>query len=56
MQKSLYFFVNVAENIGKDYVFYPNDHPSITKIENKNFNKEAFEFKPTDHETVSKNQ
>ena len=38
------FFFNVDENIGKDYVFNPNDHPSITKLENKNLNKESFEF------------
>ena len=33
------FFVNVAQDIGKDYTFNKNDHPSLQKIEDKNFVK-----------------
>ena len=33
------FFVNVAQDMGKDYTFNKNDHPSLQKIEDKNFEK-----------------
>ena len=46
--------MNVADGIGKDYVFNPSDHPSLKLIDAKQFEKDAFEFKPTDQETVSK--
>ena len=48
------FLVNVADNICKDYIFDPNDHPSINKIKGKHVITESFEFKPTDQKTVSK--
>ena len=38
------FFVNVAQDIGKDYTFNKNDHPSLQKIEDKNFVKISFEI------------
>ena len=46
--------MNVADGIGKDYVFNPSDDPSLKMIDAKQFEKDAFEFKPTDQETVSK--
>ena len=48
------YFVNVAEDIGKDYTFNPQNHPSLKKIEELNLQKDAFEFKLTDENTVSK--
>ena len=48
------FFVNVAQDIGKDYTFNKNDHPSLQKIEDKNFVKNSFEFKSTNETFVSK--
>ena len=48
------YFVNVADWIGKHYVFNHSDHPSLRMIDAKHFEKDAFEFKPTDQETVSK--
>ena len=48
------FFVNVAQDIGKDYTFNKNDHPSFQKIEDKNCVKNSFEFKSTNETFVSK--
>ena len=48
------FFVNVAEDIGKDYIFDPQNHPSLKKIEELNLINDPFEFKHTDEKTVSK--
>jgi len=48
------FFVNVAQDIGKDYTFNKNDDPSLQKIEDKNFVKNSFEFKSTNETFVSK--
>jgi hypothetical protein len=48
------FFVNVAQDIGKDYTFNKNYHPSLQKIEDKNFVKNSFEFKSTNETFVSK--
>lgn len=48
------YFVNVANEIGKNYVFNPSNHPSLEMIDKKNFEKNVFNFKPTDHKTVSK--
>ena len=42
------YFVNVADGIGKDYFFNSSDHPSLKMIDEK----DAFDFKPTDQETV----
>ena len=47
-------FVNVAQDIGKDYTFNRNDHPSLQKIEDKNFVKNSFEFKSSNETFVSK--
>ena len=47
------FFVNVAQDIGKDYIFNKNDHPSLQTIEDKNFVKNSFEFKSTNETFVS---
>ena len=40
------YFVNVADGIGKDYVFNPSDHPSLKMIDAKQLEKDAFEFNP----------
>ena len=48
------YFVNVADGIGKDYVFNPQDHPSLKMINEKQFQKVKFEFKHTNQETVIK--
>ena len=48
------YFANVANGIGKDYVFNPSDHPSLKMINAKQFEKNAFESQATDQETVSK--
>ena len=48
------YFVNVADEIGKDYVFNAQDHPSLKMINEKQFQKDSFEFKPTNQETVAK--
>ena len=48
------YFVNVAEDIGKDYMFDPKDHPSLNKIKELNLKKDAFSFKLTDESSVSK--
>ena len=47
------FFVNVANNIGKDVIFDGNSHPSILKIKNNTQHNTLFDFKPTDVDTVS---
>ena len=44
----------MADGIGKDNVFNPSDHPSLKMLDGKQFEKDAFESKPTDQETVSK--
>ena len=41
------YFVDVAEDIGKNYVFYPQNHPSLKKIKELNFKKNDFDFKPS---------
>ena len=46
--------MNVTDGSGKDYVFNPSDHQSLKMIDAKQFEKDAFEFKPTDQEIVSK--
>ena len=48
------YFVNVADGIGKDYVFNPQDHPSLKMINEKQFQKVKCEFKHTNQETVTK--
>ena len=48
------YFVSVAEDIGKNYVFDPPNHPSLKKIEELNSKKDSFEFKQTDENTVFK--
>ena len=50
------FFVNVAQDIGKDYTFNKNDHPSLQKIEDKIFvnTRNSFEFKSINETIVSK--
>ena len=50
------FFVNVANDIGKDVIFDGNSHPSILKIKNNTQRQHntLFDFKPTDADTVSK--
>ena len=34
-------FVNVVQDIGKDYAFNKNDHPSLQKFEDKKFVKNS---------------
>ena len=48
------YFVNVADGVGKDYVFNLQDHPSLKMIDEKQFQKDSFEFKSTNQETVTK--
>jgi hypothetical protein len=48
------FFTNVAENIGKDYVFDPRNHPSLTEIGKLQIAQDTFAFQSTNTETVSK--
>jgi hypothetical protein len=48
------FFVNVANDIGKDVIFYGNSHPSILKIKNNTQHNRLFDFKPTDVDTINK--
>ena len=48
------FFVNVANDIGKDVIFDGISHPSILKIKNNTQHNTLFDFKPTDVDTVNK--
>jgi hypothetical protein len=48
------FSLNVANDIGKDVIFYGNSHPSILKIKNNTQNNTLFDFKPTDVDTINK--
>ena len=48
------FFVNVANDIGKDVIFDGNSHPSIMKIKNNTQHNTLFDFTPTDVDTVNK--
>ena len=50
------FFVNVANDIGKEVIFDGNSHPSILKIKNNTQRQHntLFDFKPTDVVTVNK--
>jgi hypothetical protein len=48
------FFVNVARDIGKDYIFDKKNHPSLKKILNFVVEKNAFEFVHTNENFVSK--
>jgi hypothetical protein len=48
------FFVNVANDIGKDVTFDGNSHPSILKIKNNTQHNTLFDFKPTDVDTINK--
>ena len=48
------FFASVAQDIGIDYTFNKNDHPSLQKFEDKNFVINSFESKSTNETFVSK--
>ena len=48
------FFVNVANDIGKDVIFDGNSHPSILKIKNNTQHNTLFDFKPTDVDNIDK--
>ena len=48
------FFVNVANDIGKDITFDESSHPSISKIKANTQHNTLFDFKPTDVVTVNK--
>ena len=48
------FYVNVANDIGKDFLFDKNNHPSLNRILGKKFHQNCFNFKPTDQQTVNK--
>jgi hypothetical protein len=41
------FFVNVANDIGKDVIFDKNSHPGILKIKNNTQHNTLFDFTPT---------
>lgn len=49
-----FFYVNVADSIGKDYDFEPQYHPSLSKISEQNYAKDSFDFKPTDQDWLKK--
>ena len=44
----------MVDGIGEDYVFDPSDHPRLKMIDEKQFQKDSFECKPTNKETVTK--
>jgi len=50
------FFTTVANDIGKDYVFNPNNHPSLNKIKERKFTPENFNFEHTNQTKISKIQ
>ena len=41
------FFINVAKDIGQNYNFDSENHPSINKILDQNFGTDIFNFRPT---------
>ena len=45
-------FVNVAKDIGQNFSFDRENHPSINKILDQNFATEIFNFRTTDKNTV----
>ena len=48
------FFSTVADSIGKDYIFDSNNHPSLDKIKERNFEPNSFNFEHTNQSTVAK--
>ena len=48
------FFTNVAADIGKDYIFDAENHPSLEKIKERNFISDTFTFQPTSQAKISK--
>jgi hypothetical protein len=49
------FFINVANDIGKEIIFDENNHPSIDRIrKNAPKNNIDFDFKPTNTDTITK--
>jgi hypothetical protein len=50
-----FFFINVANDIGKGIIFDENNHPSIDRIrKNAPKNNIDFDFKPTNTDTITK--
>ena len=48
------YFVSVAEDIGKIFIFDPPNHHSLKKTEQLNIKKDSFEFNKTDENTVQR--
>lgn len=48
------FFVNVAEKIGKDFIFKADEHPSLIKIKQNTVTTSSFQFKPVEETEVEK--
>ena len=48
------FYINVVKDIGQNYTFDKNNHPSLTKIKENCHAQTEFNFKPVDQKTVSK--
>lgn len=48
------FFIHVADNIGKDFDFNPENHPSVTKIKEVHHPNESFKFDLVDCTDVNK--
>ena len=52
---NFFFFINVANDIGKGIIFDENNHPSIDRSEtNAPKNNIDFDFKPTNTDTITK--
>ena len=47
------FYVNVAKDIGKDFAFDENNHPSIENILEQNISQDCFNFSHVEQSTVS---
>ena len=48
------FYINVAKDIGQNYTFDKNNHPSLYKITENCHAQTEFNFKSVDQKTVSK--
>ena len=47
------FYINVAKDIGKDFIFDKSNHPSIEKILGQNISPDSFNFTQVEQSTVS---
>ena len=51
---SFYLIYKDAKDIGQNYTFDRENHPTIHKILDQNFGTDIFNFRPADQKTVSK--